>query len=150
MKMEENQAGFDINNLPFDDVQESKDYAAVKAGSYRLKVEEIKQEMDNKNRPVINVRHSIVGEAETVSPGEVGGIFNTLYLHTPKAFGFLRRFVEAHGSTWDDFKTNRDVSQFVGAEADAHVQLQTKDKDGNDLASPKNRIGKYLVEKVTQ
>ena len=141
---------FDINNLPLDDVQESKDYAAVKGGPYRLKVDEITQEIDNKKRPVINVRHGIIGDAETVSPGEVGGIFNTLYLHTPKAFGFLRRFVEAHGITWDDFKLNRDLQQFVGLESYALVQLQTKDQDGNDLATPRNRIAKYVVEKVTQ
>ena len=142
----------DLYGLNLDAVEEPKDFSAVKAGTYRLRVEEIRQEKDNQDRQVINVRHSIVGTAETVDGGTPGGIFNTLYLHKQEALGFLRRFVEAHGSTWEAFKANRDVNQFIGAETDAIVTLETKNgKTGEDLASPRNRIGKYIVPKtVTQ
>ena len=142
----------DLYGLNLDAVEESKDFSAVKAGTYRLRVEEIEQKKDDKDRSIISVRHSIVGTAETIDGGTPGGIFNTLYLHKQEALGFLRRFVEAHGSTWDAFKANRDVNQFLGAEAEAIVTLETKNgKTGEDLVTPRNRIGKYVVTKsVTQ
>lgn len=140
---------FDINDLPLDDVQESRDYAPVKGGVYTTKVESIEKGVrklqSGVDAKIITVRHSIVGDAETIMPGEAGGIFNTLYLHKPEALGFLRRFVEAHGTTWDEFKSNRDLQQFVGAETQALVTLETG-KDGIQ----RNRIGKYVVAKVTQ
>lgn len=145
--MNETGQEFDINNLSLDDVQESKDYAPVKAGIYQTKVESIeattRKLQSGEVANIISLRHSIVGEAETVGPGEVGGVFNTLYLHKKEALGFLRRFIEAHGVTWEDFKANRDLQQFMGAEAQTQITLEK----GND-GIQRNRVGKYVVEKV--
>ena len=143
----------DLNDMNLDDVQESQDFAPVKAGTYRLKVDSIERKPDGAGRDTINVRHtvlsSVTGEIETVHPGTPGGIFNTLYLHKPEALGFVRRFVEAHGISWDDFKANRDLNQFIGLEADAVVRYETKNgKTGEDLANPRNSIQKYITAKV--
>jgi len=137
---------FDIN---LDAVEESKDFSPVKQGQYRLRVEEIEDKVDDKGRNVISIRHALVEPegVDTVGEGIAGGIFNTLYLHTKKAFPFLRRFIESHGVTWEDFKANRDLQRFVGLEAEAFVTLRTKDQDGNDL-DPRNQIKRYIVAKV--
>lgn len=137
---------FDASSLNVDEVQESKDFAPVKPCITRLRVAEIKAELDQKGkRPVIVVRHDFVdpSSVETVTPNaEPGSIFNRLWCHTTGALSFLRRFVEAHGLDWDGYfkgelgsflQSGEDweqltpkLEQFLNLEADAQITYSSE------------------------
>ena len=143
-----------LDSINLDDVQVSQDFGYAKAGNYRLRVAEIKADSDAKGRETISVRHEFVDPAniEIVGGQTLGGLFNTLYIsgttNDKACLSILRRFVEAHGITWDAFKSNRDLQQFQGLEADAYVTYETNNgKTGEPLKHPRNSVNKYLITK---
>jgi len=160
----------DFFNYDYEGVEATQNFVPAKAGTYALKVDEIEvgprskvEGIDGDERLIVKLRHSFVNTdgIETVGKGVLGGIFNRLWLHTPKAFPFLRALVEAHGGTWAEFtagikaQAGRDIgevlgellTQYVGSgtTCEAKVKLVTKNQHGEDLTNPRNEIAKYIV-----
>jgi len=161
-----------IFDADYDAVEPSKDFGAAKAGIYTLMADDIEVDYDEKDRLLAVVRHSFAEPegVEIIRPegvtGEVmlGGVFERVWLHTIKALGFLRAFVEGHGGDWKAFtegikagkgRDPKDVftellSQFEKTPAQAKVRLVTRHwETGEILDSPKNELAKYIVAKTT-
>lgn len=143
------------NDANYDDVQESKDFGAIKPTTTRLRVRDVKEETVEGSTygSVVKLFTEFV-EPDAVEPYDVNEspsapIVN-LYNHTPGARGMLKRTLEAHGIDYEEFKGAGDKLEFlrerlVGAEADAKITVALKNKKtGEDLKRPRNEVS-YIV-----
>lgn len=148
-----------LQDLDLSGVEESKDFGAVKPVVTRLRIEEIEHVTegleDKKYNEYYNVRTAFVDPStvESVDPQLTPSApWTKLYTHSPGALKMLRRFIEAHGYSWDEFVASGDREGFLkgleGAEADAKVKLVTKRSDtGEELENPRNEISYRLPKK---
>lgn len=152
-----------LNDLDFGAVEESKDFGAVKPTATRLRVREITyKKVEGKDYDgYFSVFNEFVNPetVEAYDPTLVPSApIDNLYIHNQGSLGFLRRFVESHGGDWGEYTTidkggdviaqiNERLQKLVGTEAEAKITIQLKDKDGNELDSPRNRVS-YKVVKV--
>ena len=132
-----------LNELDLEGVEAQQEFATIKPGIYRTRVAEIEELTDDQGRNIIKIQHEYVNpeSIEVIGTGKPGRLFNTIYLHKKEALGFLRAFVEAHGISWDYFRQSRDVSQFVGLEAETNVKLDTYE------GVTRNKVARYIVAK---
>ena len=90
-----------------------KDFTIAVAGKYKMVLDDIEvTELELKKGGtgiLANLRYSFADPTTVTKEGEgiLGSVFNKLWLHSPKGYGFVRAFVEAHGGNWTEF-----VSQF--------------------------------------
>lgn len=135
----------DIFSMDLENVEEFKDFSPIKPGPQRIRVTKIENGIAKSGNPKWVVAYQYVNIDNLVplmEGGKVGELAPTKHLAlTQKALPFLRRFVEAHGVTWDAFKANRDPQQFVGMEADVVIGLGTNDDTGARF----NQIGRYVA-----
>lgn len=140
-----------LNDIDLSQVEESKDFGAVKTTTTRLRIKEITKEAA---KPGKEYSHYFRVLTEFVDPSIVEAVdpatavsapIVNLYVHNPGSLSVLRRFIEAHGYKWADFvgSVNREefLQSMVGAEATAKITLQTKNtQTGEDLDSPRNEV----------
>jgi hypothetical protein len=148
-----------LNQIDMSQVEEPRDFGAVKPTVTRLRVREISIEPAPAGKVYthyIRVLTEFV-DPSAVEPVDAGTTPNApivnLYTHNQGSLMGLRRFIEALGIAWTDFVNAPDRDAFlqglVGQEADAKIKLETHRRDtGEELDSPCNAVKFLKVKKA--
>jgi len=160
-----------VFDLDLDSVEQLKDLSSIKAGPQTLTITGAEGDVSpKKGTPYIRVQHEyanvegLVVVKEGMKPRTF--IKRDFYL-SQKSLPFLRQFVEAMGTSWEEFKPvlqavvtplqSQDIEGFkqqvqdvfVGAVKDrtleAMINLTKADDNGNQY----NEIGKYIITQPT-
>ena len=158
----------DIFGYDLDAVEPQKDFTIAVAGRYKMVLDEIEvtePELRKGGTGILaNLRYSFVDPTTVTkeSDGILGSVFNKLWLHSPKGYGFVRAFVEAHGGNWTEFVqqfragVRQDpiayitqlLRQYKGTQVEVNLKVVREDQNGEDLANPRNEIARYVVGKT--
>lgn len=148
-----------LNDHDYNDVQESKDFGAVKKVTTQLRVREVTIEKAPDGKTYGEFVQLLT---EFVDPSSVESIDPTdqasapivkLYFHTPGARGMAKRALEAHGIDWNEYVGAADKEAFLierlaGQEATAKITVQTHRKDtGEELENPRNQVS-YVAQQI--
>lgn len=149
-----------LDDIDLSNVEEPKDseFSAVKPCVVELRVKDVKfAPVEGKAYAgYYNVQTEFVS-TDGLEPVEAGGVPSApwvkLYTHNEGSLKMLRRFIEAHGLSWQAFvdaKGSRDefLKQAIGMSAVAKIELVLKRKDtGEALKSPRNEV-RYKLPKA--
>ena len=117
-------------------------FEAVKAGTYPMRVKEVKDRNPEKNDLEVQLEHitppeQLVGTAGEPLKGQPSGVFDYIMLADDKQWK-LRQITEAAGLPWVDYDP---VVELQGRELE--VVLKTEDYQGE----LRNKVGRYVVPK---